>query len=112
MDKITVVTKNLAVALTVGGTAAGYIEVADNTPFYRGALVNLRDANALVMECMITQVVDDGKTIGLIKLIGAKGFTRPDLSAFTVANTTKLHMTSQMLAGYNEENLTHIGYVA
>lgn len=109
MDKITVYAPAVSSVLTVNGTATGYVEVADNTPFYRGALVNLRDATGLTLECVITEIdVPSGTKIGL-KAINSRGFTRSDLSAYLVANTATLHMPAQILAGYTEDVLAHCG---
>lgn len=112
MDKITVSTQSLVTALTDNGSANGYVKVADNTLFFVGTLVNLRDANGLTMECIVTEVTPDTLYLGLAQLIGNKGKARTDLSAFTVANTATIYMTAQVLSGYNEQMLTHIGYVA
>lgn len=83
--------------ISVNGTAAGYITVADNTPFYVGAIVNLSNGT-LAVEMVICEIASGGK-IGLRKSnqsgaydagmrpLAGRNYGRSDCTQFTTAYT-------------------------
>jgi hypothetical protein len=97
-------------ALTVDGSADGYVTVADNTVFFKGAQAFLSDGNTAATEAVITEIGAAGK-VGLRIVTrqapddnspgGLRGpnYGRSDLTAFTVAQSAKLTMPSQFIYG-------------
>ena len=87
-------------ALTADGTADGYITVADNTPFYKGADCFLAKAGSQV-EVIITEIAAAGK-IGLqlkraYGVLNSPNYGRSDMSAYTLAAGWSIFQPSQFI---------------
>lgn len=95
-------------ALTVDGTADGYVTVADNSVFYKGAQAFLNAAGRSGVEVVVTEIAAGGK-VGLRVLTrtphdGSPGLKPPSygrsgLTAFTVALGYGLYMPEQFIYG-------------
>jgi hypothetical protein len=98
--------------MTVNATAAGIVTVADSAPFYCGAKVSLSgDAPLESVSGTITDIPDTthiGVRLDHAK-DGAVSYGRSDLSAYTVAKTSKITMPAQTLSGKDELSLKSLG---
>jgi len=91
-------------AFTADGTAAGLVTVADNTPFYPGAIVNIRDNTGKSQECTITSL--SGTTKIYVRFNNFSGAAGPpsgpsyaagnDISGWTLANQSYIFQDSQL----------------
>lgn len=101
-------TVETSAVLTVGGTTAGFVTVADNSLFFKGAQAFMKSDDG-VFEVKIVSIGSSGS-------IGLRAVTRPttyngsdspglqpaqygqsDMSAFTVAKNSKLFQPSQFV---------------
>src|ERR1700677_2255056 len=90
---------------TSNGTNAGYIQVADNTPFYPSAICNLASGGTTSVQIVITDVLPDGQSIGcrIVPISGSTGpslgsgpnYGRSDVSAFLVSDTATIFQPTQ-----------------
>jgi hypothetical protein len=94
-------------ALTANGGATGYVTVADNTPFYPGCIAWLSNTDAVNQRCLITDL--SGTTLIGIRFLPEEndpvgkqfsaryqGYGRSNCSAFTVAKSSRISMSSQL----------------
>lgn len=92
-------------ALTGNGTAAGIITIADNTPFYAGALAWIWGTTAANRRVQIVRLIGttqmvlrfhgnstDGEDIAVAPTYGADNMT-----AYTTADAAKINMEAQVV---------------
>ncbi len=86
--------------LTQDGGADGYVVVADNTPFWPGARVQLWGNTLPTLVCVVTDTPDTDK-VGLRVLTdpngGDGGTGRTDVSAYTVALASTIAQERQLV---------------
>jgi hypothetical protein len=87
-------------AFAADGSADGWVEVADSTPFYPGAHVWLKDDNSGAEEYIITDVDDTTNLIGVRKVLGAAGsggarYGRTPVDHLTLAQNATIDQESQ-----------------
>lgn len=89
------------VALTVSGTTGGWITVADNTPFYPGALCNIFGTTTAGKTCLILQL--SSTTLVQLQFLPTFGVTGAaptyganDMSAYTTTDTAYVNIPAQL----------------
>jgi hypothetical protein len=88
------------VALTANGTTGGFVTVADNSPFYPGAVCSIYGTTAAAKSCLIVQL--SGATLVQLQVLpafatigAAPNYGASDMSAFTTADGAKIAIPAQ-----------------
>ncbi len=105
-------------ALTVNGTTAGLITVADSTIFWVGARLIILGTLAAPKECVITSIPSvttitlkaTQAELGHDKSKRQYNYGNSDMSAFLVADAAQIVMPAQTLQGPTENSLVHVSY--
>ena len=107
MSIVTVYADGKTDAFTADGGADGVITIGDTSPYYAGAVVNLK-ATGLGAEAVITAIID--ATHLKVRINNSKKFGASDVSAYTLVKGATISMPDQILDGHNESSLKFIGY--